>query len=47
MQKTVEKFDALIKELFERHTINDKIVTKINDYYESNLKVISVRGLGE
>ncbi|CDW74029.1 UNKNOWN [Stylonychia lemnae] len=47
LQKKAEKFDAQIYELFERHNINDKIVGRINDYYETNLKVVSVRGLGE
>lgn len=43
----MEIADASIKEMYERHQINDRIVMKINDYYETNLKVISVRGLGE
>lgn len=31
----------------ERSSIYEKMITKINDYYETNLRVISVRGLGE
>eukprot|EP00347_Sterkiella_histriomuscorum_P011345 403372808 len=47
VQKKIENFESSIKELYERHQINDRIVGKINEYYESNLRVISVRGLGE
>ncbi len=36
-----------MKELGERSGVYEKMVTKINDYYETNLRVISVRGLGE
>ncbi len=36
-----------MKERGERSGVYEKMVTKINDYYETNLRVISVRGLGE
>ena len=36
-----------MKEVLERMNYSERIVSKINDYYETNLRVISVRGLGE
>lgn len=47
LQKASEKYEVLIKELVERLGQSERIVNKINDYYETNLRVISVRGLGE
>ena len=37
----------LIKELLERASTSERTLLKINDYYELNLRAISVRNLGE
>ena len=47
LQKNSEKYDAIIKELGERSNVSEKTLLKINDYYESNLKQISVKTLSE
>ena len=47
LKKKGEKNEENNKELFERWTINDKILQKINDYYESNLRAVSIKSMGE
>jgi hypothetical protein len=38
---------VILSELGDKHSINDRILMKINEYYENNLRAISVRSLGE
>lgn len=47
LKKKSEKAEENIKDLSERWNINDRILQKINDYYETNLRAISVKSLGD
>jgi hypothetical protein len=37
----------MLNELNDKFMIDDRILMKINEYYENNLRTISVRTLGE
>ena len=47
LQKAKEKSEILFNELNDKVNVNDRILSRINDYYESNLRAISVKNLGE
>lgn len=38
LKSSVEKHDKLVSEIGEKVYMNDRILSRINDYYENNLR---------
>ena len=47
LKSSVDKHDKLVQEMGEKVYVNDRILSRINDYYESNLRNTNLKHLSE